>query len=62
MLLQDHLLRLHGPGHQLRKFIREFRLGREDRCTVGCDMADVDLVFLVLVMIKRFDSSFLFPP
>ena len=45
MLLQDHFLRLLGPGRQLREFIREFRLGREDGCAVGCDMADVDLVF-----------------
>lgn len=45
MLLQDHFLRLLGPGRQLREFIREFRLGREDGCAVGCDMADVDLGF-----------------
>ena len=45
MLLEDHFLRVLGPGRQLCKFIREFGLGREDGCTVGCAMADVDLRF-----------------
>ena len=44
MLLEDHFLRLLSSGRQLGKFIREFGLGREYGCAVGCAMADMDLI------------------